>query len=199
MTDSFRFGDFEKYLSERERLLLDLRYKQGLSLRETGETMGLSHERIRQLQHKLVSGMMRTMLAMDGRIRQLSENRDYWRERCEEAEKTVEVFRRREREPEAEIPGTERRSADTLSEDGIELLNLSVRSYNCLLRAGMPRIRDILETEPEDLIGIRNFGAVSQREVIAAMRKLGFASWARKQEEHIFGKTNDESGNGDKT
>ena len=44
----------------------------------------------------------------------------------------------------------------------IEDLDLSVRSYNCLKRAGIHSVRQLVEN---DLLNIRNFGAKSIEEV----------------------------------
>ncbi|MEG0070563.1 MAG: DNA-directed RNA polymerase subunit alpha [Raoultibacter sp.] len=47
----------------------------------------------------------------------------------------------------------------------IEDLDLSVRSYNCLKRAGIHAVRALVEYSENDLLNIRNFGAKSIEEV----------------------------------
>ena len=47
----------------------------------------------------------------------------------------------------------------------IEDLDLSVRSYNCLKRAGIHSVRQLVEYSENDLLNIRNFGAKSIEEV----------------------------------
>ena len=47
----------------------------------------------------------------------------------------------------------------------IEDLDLSVRSYNCLKRAGIHSVRQLVEFSENDLLNIRNFGAKSIEEV----------------------------------
>ena len=47
----------------------------------------------------------------------------------------------------------------------IEDLDLSVRSYNCLKRAGIHSVRQLVECSENDLLNIRNFGAKSIEEV----------------------------------
>lgn len=47
----------------------------------------------------------------------------------------------------------------------IEDLDLSVRSYNCLKRAGVHSVRQLVEYSEKDLLNIRNFGAKSIEEV----------------------------------
>ncbi|MCD8199387.1 MAG: DNA-directed RNA polymerase subunit alpha [Coriobacteriaceae bacterium] len=50
-------------------------------------------------------------------------------------------------------------------EKQIEELDLSVRSYNCLKRAGIHSVRQLVEYSEQDLLNIRNFGAKSIEEV----------------------------------
>ncbi len=52
----------------------------------------------------------------------------------------------------------------------IEGLNLSVRAYNCLKRAQINSVADLLEYSQEDLLEIKNFGAKSAEEVIEALQ-----------------------------
>ena len=50
-------------------------------------------------------------------------------------------------------------------EMNIDELELSVRSYNCLKRAGIHSVRQLVEFSENDLLNIRNFGAKSIEEV----------------------------------
>jgi DNA-directed RNA polymerase subunit alpha len=52
----------------------------------------------------------------------------------------------------------------------IEALELSVRAYNCLKRAQIHTIADLLQYTPEDLLEIKNFGQKSADEVIEALQ-----------------------------
>jgi DNA-directed RNA polymerase subunit alpha len=52
-----------------------------------------------------------------------------------------------------------------LYEMPIEDLNLSVRAYNCLKRAGITKVGQILEMSEDDLLGVRNFGHKSLDEL----------------------------------
>ena len=47
----------------------------------------------------------------------------------------------------------------------VEELELSVRSYNCLKRAGIHSLRQLVDLSEDDLLNIRNFGAKSIEEV----------------------------------
>ncbi|CAA9585078.1 DNA-directed RNA polymerase alpha subunit [uncultured Synechococcales cyanobacterium] len=63
---------------------------------------------------------------------------------------------------------------DETNQIPIEELNLSVRAYNCLKRAQVNSVADLLDFSQEDLLEIKNFGAKSAEEVIEALQvRLG--------------------------
>ena len=55
----------------------------------------------------------------------------------------------------------------------IEELDLSVRSFNCLKRAGIDTVEDLISRTEEDMIKVRNLGRKSLEEVIAKLASLG--------------------------
>ena len=57
----------------------------------------------------------------------------------------------------------------------IEELDLSVRSFNCLKRAGINTVDDLANKTQEDMIKVRNLGKKSLEEVIAKLKSLGLA------------------------
>ena len=69
-----------------------------------------------------------------------------------------------EEEPES-IFAEEDLTNNTELEKQVEDLDLSVRSYNCLKRAGISTVRELVEYSENDLLNIRNFGAKSIEEV----------------------------------
>jgi len=63
---------------------------------------------------------------------------------------------------------------DPANQIPIEELQLSVRAYNCLKRAQINSVADLLDYTQEDLLEIKNFGAKSAEEVIEALQdRLG--------------------------
>lgn len=60
---------------------------------------------------------------------------------------------------------------DETNQIPIEELNLSVRAYNCLKRAQVNSVADLLDFSQEDLLEIKNFGAKSAEEVIEALQE----------------------------
>ena len=63
----------------------------------------------------------------------------------------------------------------------IEELDLSVRSFNCLKRAGINTVEDLISTSEEDMMKVRNLGRKSLEEVIYKLSTLGFN--LRKEDE----------------
>lgn len=55
----------------------------------------------------------------------------------------------------------------------IEELDLSVRSYNCLKRAGINTVEDLNSKSEEDMMKVRNLGKKSLEEVIQKLAELG--------------------------
>ena len=55
----------------------------------------------------------------------------------------------------------------------IEELDLSVRSFNCLKRAGINTVEDLANKTQDDMIKVRNLGKKSLDEVIAKLESLG--------------------------
>lgn len=55
----------------------------------------------------------------------------------------------------------------------IEELDLSVRSYNCLKRAGINNVEDLTKKTQEEMSKVRNLGKKSMDEVIAKLEALG--------------------------
>ena len=57
----------------------------------------------------------------------------------------------------------------------LDELDLSVRSYNCLKRAGINTVEDLSQKTYEDMLVVRNLGKKSLEEVIQKLASLGLA------------------------
>jgi DNA-directed RNA polymerase subunit alpha len=68
----------------------------------------------------------------------------------------------------------EDKSKDKILEMTIEDLDLSVRSFNCLKRAGINTVDDLINKSPEDMMKVRNLGKKSFDEVREKLISLGF-------------------------
>ncbi len=71
-------------------------------------------------------------------------------------------------EPSDEDDGDEENPANQIP---IEELQLSVRAYNCLKRAQINSVADLLDYSQEDLLEIKNFGQKSAEEVVEALQQ----------------------------
>ncbi len=76
-----------------------------------------------------------------------------------------------EEEPSIFATGVEEDSTEL--DKQIEDLDLSVRSYNCLKRAGIHSVRQLVEFSENDLLNIRNFGVKSIEEVKDKLEAMG--------------------------
>lgn len=77
-----------------------------------------------------------------------------------------------EPEPEPDQPVDEK---NKLLEMPIEELELSVRSYNCLKRAGINTVEDLIQRTEEDMMKVRNLGKKSLEEVDLKLIELGLS------------------------
>lgn len=63
----------------------------------------------------------------------------------------------------------------------VEELDLSVRSYNCLKRASIDTVDELISKTPEDMMQVRNLGKKSLEEIIEKLEELGLG--LKKSEE----------------
>lgn len=73
------------------------------------------------------------------------------------------------------LPAKDMSKKEKVMELTIEELDLSVRSYNCLKRAGIHSVEDLANKTEEDMMRVRNLGRKSLEEVLNKMRELGLA------------------------
>ena len=156
-----RPGDFDgslEYvlhtLTERERRVLDFRYKDGLTFEEIGKRECVTRERIRQIHANSLRKLRHPerlyylKYGVSGVIRWKSES----------AREAALASLPKPDKPE-NIP--------------LEELELSVRSYNCLKRAGKHTLRDVAEMTFDELCHVRNLGKKSVDEICAVLTKYG--------------------------
>ena len=141
-------------LTERERRVLDFRYQEGLTFEEIGKRFCVTRERIRQIHAKSFRKLRHPerlnylKYGVSGVIARQTEN-------AREAAL-------------ASLPKPDKPEDITLEE-----LELSVRSYNCLKRAGMNTLRDVAEMTFDELCNVRNLGKRSIDEICAALTNYG--------------------------
>jgi len=69
----------------------------------------------------------------------------------------------------------EEEAKDKILEMTIEELDLSVRSYNCLKRAGINTVEELIQRTEEDMMKVRNLGRKSLEEVSNKLKELGLS------------------------
>ncbi|MBQ8970951.1 MAG: DNA-directed RNA polymerase subunit alpha [Lachnospiraceae bacterium] len=62
---------------------------------------------------------------------------------------------------------------EKVMEMSIDELELSVRSYNCLKRAGINTVEELTNKTPDEMMRVRNLGRKSLEEVLAKLKELG--------------------------
>ncbi len=70
----------------------------------------------------------------------------------------------------AKTGDTKGRAVDDMSIDELEL---SVRSYNCLKRAGINTVGELVNKTPDEMMKVRNLGRKSLEEVLFKLQELG--------------------------
>ena len=148
-----RPGDFDgslEYvlhtLTERERRILDFRYKGGLTFEAIGKRECVTRERTRQIHAKALR-----KLRHPDRLNYLKHGVSGVIARKTESAREAAL---------ASLPKQDKPEDITLEE-----LGLSVRSYNCLKRAGMNTLRDVSEMTFDELCHVRNLGKHSIDEI----------------------------------
>lgn len=175
------FENFNKYyeviktkLTDREEKVIDCIFHQHMTLQETGKEFGVTRERIRQVQIKALKKIKRYRyyfevgeyadkkeLAKQDYQKYLEQSKKEWKyEEAKEFVKNYESEHKQKIAMKAQI--------------GIENLDLSVRSFNCLRRAGIRYLSELLSKSVEDLMKIRNMGKKSLKEIIDKLEQQGY-------------------------
>lgn len=152
-------------LKEKERDILRYRYEGYETYRTIGERYERSVERIRQIHMKAIRKLWHP------------SRMEYYRD-------GYQVVEERKRTMEANL----QRSLDKLYEEQIEYwetialsrVGFSVRTYNCLKRAGMETLADMMRAmreDPEAVRKIRNLGEKSFDEIRDKIKEIATGNW----------------------
>lgn len=162
-------------LSDRELVALDCRYKDGgMTLEECGNVMGVSRERARQVISRALRKVARPECA-----RQFVLDTKH---RTEPLKARAEALAGEAAELRAELDalkeevmgmkGAPERAREN-RETPLGSLGLSVRSYNCLHRAGVETLADFDGWTVARLMKVRNLGAKSLEEILTKLGERG--------------------------
>lgn len=144
-------------LTERERRILDFRYKDGLTFEAIGKRECVTRERARQIYARALR-----KLCNPQRLNYLKYGVSgviSWK--TESARKAAL----------ASLPKPDIKPEDITLEE----LELSVRSYNCLKRAGISTLHEIAEMTFDELCHVRNLGKKSIDEISCMLTRHGLS------------------------
>ena len=176
-------------LSERERKILKNRFVDLLTLEQTGKLFGVTKDRIRQIEAKAIRKLRHPSRAKYFRygVSAIIENirTDYYNKFSELEGKLIELCKLNMKTADEVIQDHElrRKYAPT----NIEQMDLSVRSYNCLKRAGIDTLQHLAQLSYNDLIRIRNLGRRSVDEIIGKLSEYGYEIQKNGEEEQNHG------------
>ena len=167
-------------LTEREQHVLMRRYRDGATLEQVGQELGVLRDRTRQIEGKALRKLRhpaRRELYEPVTLEEYHQLRqDYWElmgryERVKE--EALEEAMRNMYDAEVQIAAVKREIAAQEMATPIEELELSVRSYNCLLRAGVKTVSDLASMPLDKLERVRNLGKKSLEEVLDRLKAFG--------------------------
>lgn len=155
-------------LSERERIVVDLYFNKEVRSAEIADKFNLTRCRIDQIRNKAVRKLRHPV-----NLRYILYGYDiasgYIRQKEEELrQKEIDAANKSIDDKINKINNGDRFKQITISD-----LNLSTRSYNCLLRAGFLTLYDLSKMSASDFMSIRNLGRQSLLEIIDILKEYG--------------------------
>lgn len=159
-------------LGERERRCLEMRRRDDMTLEEIGKKMNVSRERVRQIVAKAERKIRHPARIRKMQVVPYTEFAELQREHELLKAKYEALSSRIETETAKEI--SEKAREQTVLEKPIEVLDLSIRSYNCLKRAKCNIIADVVELEKSGKMPqVRNLGRRSAEEIRQKLAEVG--------------------------
>ena len=165
----------QKTLTEREGRVLDMRYKRYMTMAAIGEEYGLRAERIRQIEAKAVRKLRHPsrsryiLMGMEGYINYLRDTAVD--ERLREYKKEIISLEKKI----AELTDTEyEEEKNELENAPLAELDLSVRTFNILYRAGYSTVKELLDADAEKIVSLPNLGLKNFSDLIDVLSEKGF-------------------------
>lgn len=166
------FDEAYKYvretLTDREVKVLDMRYKEGMTHSDVGKEFNVTSERIKQIENKAIRKLRHPRRAVI-----LYYGLEYKR-RIEEREKELEAVRDAELEQFLLERYGDGETTSTAFDTSIKELGLSVRAYNCLSRANINNLYELVKYSNErGMKNCRNLGRTVFNELVTKTEKYG--------------------------
>lgn len=163
-------------LKERDREILEYRFKRGLTLEETGKIYGVTRDRIRQIEARAVRKLRSPQFWKEWKMDTMHTVLDITKER--DALRTENALLKKRLSETADMTGMgsampEEEFPSEKKDIRIEDLDLSIRSYSCLKRAGVNYVSDVKDWTVEDFMKVRRLGQKSMEEIIGSLKEHG--------------------------
>lgn len=179
----------QKTLTEREGRVLDMRYKRYMTMAAIGEEYGLRAERIRQIEAKAVRKLRHPsrsryiLMGMEGYINYLRDTAVD--ERLREYKKEIISLEKKI----AELTDTEyEEEKNELENAPLAELDLSVRTFNILYRAGYSTVKELLDADAEKIVSLPNLGLKNFSNLIDVLSEKGFG-WKSAELSKLYSRT----------
>lgn len=180
-----RFSELNVY-TDREMKIFNLRYKNYYTFEQIGNEIGVTKERVRQILVKAIRKLMRPnifnhLVEHETKLEMLNAQ-ETARIRAELKEEmslevamdiVAEKFGFESKEALEECLNNGGRFGDDRLDMTIDELGLCVREYNCLRRARINTVGELVALDIEDLMKIRNLGRKSLRGILEKVHALG--------------------------
>ena len=152
-------------LSYREQSVIEMRYRDGLTLAETGKKIGVTRERVRQIEYKAMRKLYRDI---QKHLREARQAQDRLRSENDQLKQRIIAL---EASVSNNTPLTPFAIPTPLDTIVVEDLDFSIRSYNCLKRAQLNTVHDIVNYNYA-LNRIRNLGIKGVKEIADKIESL---------------------------
>lgn len=160
--------------NKREVIVFYNRFKYFYTLEEVAKALGVTRERIRQIEHKCLAKLRRFTrylelgeyaskleLAKKEYNEYITDLKEQWT--YESAKEFIEQYKK---------TNIVSKSLHLVKEvNTVQDLDLSVRAYNCLRRAGVETVLQLVQISEEDLMKVRNMGKKSLKEIKNALAR----------------------------
>ncbi len=179
----------ETTLTEREGKVLYFRFHDGMTLEETGKRLGLTRERIRQIETRTLRKLknpIRLNVIKEGyeTTRTHNDTVSKYKDEITRLNKLIDDVKSKQELLEKVLTGSADdneiketgkiiKNAPVVPELDINYLDLSVRSYNCLVRAGFKTVSQLSKLRYSDLMKVRNLGLRCTNEIAEKLKPLG--------------------------
>lgn len=154
-------------LTDREQKVLELRFIHDMTYGQCGHRFNVTRERIRQIEAKALRKLRHPRFAKHYLLDTLNKAFEIDAERARLERENMMLREKLEKHESIPKPKVEPKKID------IAYMELSVRSYNCLKRAGFNFVDDLDGKTVSDLKKVRNLGMKSLREVVEKAREFG--------------------------